>query len=90
MKHVLAKQLELAESLFGDSTKYARLLNRYETMYKVNLCTKHTTHDSVFYIIDEGKAGFKAIKFYNDTQDFRVGGFNASQAEAYNEAIHVL
>jgi hypothetical protein len=87
---ITSKQLELAASLYGEKTQYLRLFKAYNAWAAVNLCQKHSTHDSIFFIVDEGAFGFKTVKFYLDGEDYRVGGYNASLAEAYNEAIHVL
>ena len=54
LQQVSQKQLELAQRLYGEHTEYARLLKAYELWAKVNLCQKHSTHDSVFFIINEG------------------------------------
>ncbi len=89
LRHVTQKQLELAERLYGDHTLYDRLFKAYSMWNAAGLCQKHSTHDSVFFIIDEG-IGFKTIKFYNDSKDYRVSGYLETLAEAYNEAFHTL
>lgn len=89
LKHVTQRQLELAEALYGDATTYARLLKAYTMWAFLNLCQKHYTHDSVFFIINEG-IGFKAVKFYNDSNDYRVSGHVETLSDAYNEAFHTL
>ncbi len=49
--------------------------------------SKHYTHDAVFYIQDCGTLGFRVIIFYNDSTDYRIGGFHKSVSEAYSDAI---
>lgn len=82
-------QLELAERIYSDISLYRRLLKGYTMWYKMGLVQKHHTHDSVFFIVNEG-SGFKTVKFYNDSEDYRVSGYTQTLAEAYNEAFHTL
>ncbi len=51
------------------------------------LATKHTTFDSTFYIVNEGKQGYKIIKFYDDNLDYRITEKHMCPAEAYSYAI---
>lgn len=90
LKETAAKQLALAEQLYGPDTNYTRLKDCYELFHKVNMCTKHTTHDSTFFIIDAGFSGFKVIKFYDGGVDYRNIGSFESLAEAYSMAICAL
>lgn len=87
---ITTRQLELAARLFNEDSQYLRLLKAYTMWASVNLCQKHYTHDSVFFIVDEGSIGFKTIKFYIDSNDYRVSGHVETLGEAYNEAIHTL
>jgi len=74
----------------GAKANWLRLITQYERWYAWNLCTKHHTHNSVFFIVDEGNGKFRTYKFYNDGEDYRVGSEQDGLAEAYNEAIHTL
>ncbi len=89
MKDVAEKQLSLAKELFGSKNTYNKLLAQYEKLYTVGLVTKHSTHDSVFFIGFEGM-GFKATKFYEGGVDIRSGGIHPGMSEAYTEAIVLL
>lgn len=62
-----------------------KILDYYEQMYQYNRCTKHYTHDGVFYISNESELGFKVIRFYDN--DYRVLGHYSSLAEAYTETV---
>lgn len=86
LQDVTIKQLELAEKLFGEHTRFQRLLTYYDKWHAAGLCTKHHTYDSVFFIVDEG-VGFRTYKFYHGGIDIRVGSLNVTAAEAYTEAI---
>lgn len=87
-KEVEKKQLELAKKLYSkDSIEYVEKLKAKYELLVGYLCTKHTTYDSVFYIQDCGSLGFLAIKFYNDSTDFRIGSYQVGLAEAYTEAL---
>lgn len=68
---------------------YTQLLQHYELWARLNLVQKHHTFDSTFYIIKEDK-GFKTVKFYNDSSDYRTSGYVETLSEAYNEAFHTL
>ena len=68
---------------------YTQLLQHYELWAKLNLAQKHSTHDSLFFIVKEDQ-GFKTVKFYNESNDFRTSGHLETLAEAYNEAFHTL
>jgi hypothetical protein len=70
-------------------TEYKRLLLFYNKRSAVNLCQKHSTHDSVFFIVKE-EFGYKIFKFYLDSEDYRVGSINETLSDAYNEAVHIL
>lgn len=90
MKASAARQLALVHELQAPKRNYRQLYNSYLWGYQQRLCTKHSTHDSIFFIMNLGLLGFQVVKFYNDCVDYRMGGYNSSLAEAYNEAIHVL
>jgi len=60
--------------------------NNYENMVNIT-CTKHSTWDSIFYIQYCGHVGYRAVKFFNDTLEVRVGSYHSTPSEAYSEAI---
>jgi hypothetical protein len=84
MEALVQEAWEFANS---PKTNWFNLLSQYERWYAWGLCTKHHTHDSVFFIVDEGDGKYKAYKFYNGGEDYRVGGEQQGLAEAYNEAV---
>ncbi len=64
------------------------LLNHYEMLAQSGiLVTKHHTHDAIFFICNEGRWGFKVIKFYTDTFDMRIGTSSRTAGEAYSDAL---
>ena len=68
---------------------YTQLLEFLKQASGNGTIQKHYTHDSVFFIIQENQ-GFKTVKFYNDSADFRISGFMETLSDAYNEAFHTL
>lgn len=63
------------------------LKESYELFHILGICTKHTTHDSTFYIIKEGDSNYCVIKFYDGDVDYRsISGFD-SLAIAYSMAL---
>jgi len=66
-----------------------RLIKAYSFWANIGHCQKHYTHDSVFFIVKDNNS-FQTIKFYNDSQDYRVSGLCETLSDAYNEAFHTL
>lgn len=89
LQAIVERQIYLAKELHTGANLTAQLKANYERVLS-DTCTKHSTHDSTFYIQDCGAFGFRAIKFYNNTTDYRVGGFHNSMSEAYSDAICYL
>lgn len=83
---IRARQLAWAERLYGEGTRYQYYLDHYTTWHKADPASvqKHYTLDSVFFISNEGAAGFRVLKFYNDTQDYRVSEGANTWAEAFS------
>lgn len=86
LNKIIETQLDLAKQLYSAENQAIKLKESYELLTNI-ICTKHTTYDSVFFISDDGALGFRAIKFYNDSSDYRVGSYHPSAAEAYSEAL---
>lgn len=49
--------------------------------------TKHHTHDSTFYICRDLFLGYRTVKFFNDSTDYRIGAYHPSPSEAYSDAL---
>ncbi len=82
-------QLKLAEKLYTGQNYISNLKASYERLVGV-VVWRYESLDAVIYVHDSGTFGFKAIKFYNDGIDYRVGSYQESEKLALNEAIHVL
>ncbi len=88
----LRVQLEVARSLniINEQQSYFEQLQRsYEALVGVTVW-RHECLDAVIYVQNAGQHGFKAIKFYNDGIDFRVGSFQESEAQALHEGVNTL
>lgn len=86
---VLERQMALAKHLYTGTNYVTNLRTSYERL--VGLCVwRYECLDAVIYISDDGKFGFRALKFYNDGIDYRVGSYQESEARALQEAIHLL
>jgi len=68
---------------------WERLKIQYERWWGMNLCMKFHTHDSTIFVVDEGNK-YRAYKFYNDGEDYRVGPECDFPAEAYDTAVFSL
>ena len=69
---------------------WERLRFQYERWWGMGLCMKFYTHDSVFFVVDEGGSKYKSYKFYNGGEDYRVGSEYDFPAEAHDDAIFNL
>lgn len=84
------RQLVLSAHLVTDNDSYiVRLKKAYERELGITVW-RHDCYDAVVYIQSAGQHGFKAIKFYNDGIDYRVGSYQESEAQALHEAVNVL
>lgn len=79
-------QNQLAQELYTGAGYVRKLKEYYDRLLGIN-CTRHYTYDSTFYICDDGALGFRAIKFYNDSTDYRIGAYQPGAAEAYTDAL---
>jgi hypothetical protein len=71
----------------SSKSNWERLRFQYERWWGMGLCMKFHTHDSIIFIVDEGNSNYRAYKFYNDGQDYRVGSEHDFPGEAYDEAL---
>ncbi len=84
------RQLILSAHLNCTNDSYfERLKKAYERELGVSVW-RYECLDAVIYIQNAGQHGFKAVKFYNDGIDFRIGSYQESESQALNEAIHLL
>jgi hypothetical protein len=80
------EQLNIAKGMFGEDTKFARLLANHKRCYEAGMIKMHHLHDCTFFIVYNGEPGYRYVKFYNDGFNIRFGGHHASEGEAYSEA----
>lgn len=89
MNKVLVKTIQKSiQSLKSVSAKResVRLKRSYDRMVG-KIATKHYTHDATFYIVSDKILGYRAVKFFNDSSDYRVGAYHPSPSEAYSDAL---
>jgi hypothetical protein len=84
-----AQKIILDFKLLNAKSRYEAFKEQLEGWVGV-LCTKHDCLDATVYVQDCGTHGFRAIKFYNDGLDIRVGSFQESQKLALQESINLL
>lgn len=89
LKDIVKQQIILFEEYTVPALlAYTRLKEIYDIAYDIGMATKHSTHDSIFYIMKDS-IGFKVIKFYNDSSDYRTAYFE-SPGVAYSMALCAL
>jgi len=91
LKDILNQQIKIIEdesNIRLPGNTYQGLKDTYDLCHEIGIATKHSTHDSIFYIMEDSK-GFKCIKFYNDSTDYRTAYFESSGV-AYSMALCAL
>lgn len=73
--------------LFG--SKSCKLMNAYAMWVKLGLALNFKQLGSTFFIIREIK-GYKTVKFYLDSHEYRVSGYCETLSDAYNQGVSVL
>lgn len=91
-KSIADKQLALAKQFSLKPARVERLKENFDRQVNILVghklsVTKHTTYDSVFYIAYTPNKGYRAVKFYHNFSDYRIGTYCESAAEAYTDAL---